>query len=144
MTGTRSSTPREIARELVAQEIAGADEPAAVGAALQRVCTRVADNLRRAVGDDGYNALMARALMRTQADHPVLLDIRRVGKSDIYLDGVVQSVNTRGAAPVRAAIEAIIAAIADVLAGLIGADMVLNLLTDRRSQDRAVRPGQES
>lgn len=144
MIPTRSSTARDIARELIDQEVAGADEPAAVGAALQRVWTRMAENLRRAVGDDGYNALLARALTRTQTEHPVLLDIRRVGKSDIYLDGVAESVTTRGAAPVRAAIEAILAAIADVLTGLIGADMVLNLLTDRRSQDAVIsqRQGQ--
>ena|ERR1700733_13523896 len=143
MTDTRSSA-RAIARDLVAHELNGADGPASAGAALQRLCSRVAENLRRSVGDDGYNALVARALARTQAEHPALVDIRRLGKTDIYLDGVAASIDAHGVPAVRAAIEAILAAIADVLTGLIGADMVFNLLTDDRVPGHTARAGHGS
>jgi hypothetical protein len=128
MTGMQPSTAREIARQLLAREAAGADEPAAIAAAMQRVCTRTSENLRRSVGDDGYNALLARALARAQTEHPVVTAIRRVGDADISLDGVITSVDAHGLPAVTAAVESLLAAVVDVLSGLIGADMVMNLL----------------
>lgn len=122
------SKARNMARQLLARETRGADQEDAVAAALQRLCTRVSDNLRQSVGDDGCNALVARVLRRTEPEHPVLTDIRRVTDAGIYLDRVSAGVESHGIGAVQAAIEALLAALIDVLAGLIGADMVLNLL----------------
>jgi hypothetical protein len=139
MTNARSSTAGELARRLLAREIAGNGERAAIAAAMQRLCTRVSENLRRSVGDDGYNALLARALMRTQPEHPALLDIRRLGENDIFLDGVVASVEIHGVPAVTAALESLLATLVDVLSGLIGADMVTNLLDVDGSPSQAPR-----
>lgn len=113
---------------MLAREIGAAGEPAAIGAAMHRALERVSTNLRRSVGDDGYVALVSRAITRTQAEHPLLLDIRRNGDENISRDGVVASVDAHGIPPVTAALESLLASIADLLSGLIGADMVTNLL----------------
>jgi hypothetical protein len=128
MTPPESSSARDIARQLLAQSVAESDQPKDVAAAMQRVCTRASANLRRSVGDDGYNALLARSLRRTEGEHPILADIRRTSETGIHLDGVVASTETHGLPAVTAALEALLAALVDILSGLIGADMVLNLL----------------
>lgn len=89
---------------------------------------RVSENLRRSVGDDGYNALLARALTRTQVEHPALMDVRGGGDADFFLNGIAASVDARGVSVVTAAVESLLATLVDVLSGLIGTDMVLNLL----------------
>ena len=128
MTRAASSAAREMARRLVAREAADGDDPAAIGAALQRVCTRMAENLRDAVGDDGYSALLARVLAATVPEHPPLREMCRAGDSTIRLDGVIARVDSYGAPATTAAVEAMLATLADALSGLIGPDMVLNLL----------------
>lgn len=136
------STTRDMARQLLARETGGADRPEAVAAAIQRLCTRVSVNLRQSVGEDGYNALVARALRRTEPEHPVLTDIRRVADAGIYLDRVSAGVESHGVPAVRAAIESLLATLIDVLAGLIGADMVLNLLDHDDPSSHAPRSRQ--
>lgn len=123
-----SPTTRALIRQLLAREIATAKQPDAVGAAIQGLCSRVSDNLRRSLGDDGRDALMERAFTRTQPQHPVLADIGRIGKTGVSLDDVVAGVNTHGVPAVSAAVESLLATLADILGGLIGADMVMNLL----------------
>lgn len=98
------------------------------GADLQRTCLRVVENLRDAMGEDGCTALLARALARTEHDHPALKDIRRLNNGGIHLDGVMASIEAHGAAPVTAAIEAMLAALIDVLGRLIGEDMALRII----------------
>ena len=129
MTTSESPAAREIARQLLERESADATEAAGLGVTMQRTCTRVADNLRRSVGEDGYSALLVRALARTQSDHPVLKDICRADSDGIHLD-VVGGVEGHGAAAVGAALESLLAALVDILSDLIGADMVRSLLDD--------------
>jgi hypothetical protein len=112
----------------MADAIAGAELPAEAGAAMQRACDRASENLRRSVGEDGYNALLARVLRATEALHPALLAIRRVGDDGIRMDGIVATVETHGLPAVTLALEEFFTALIDILSGLIGADMVPNLL----------------
>lgn len=128
MTDTRPLTSRELARRLLEREIGAAEDPAVVAASMQRVCTRVSDNLRRAVGDDGHSALLARALARTEPHHPALANVHRMCDTGICLDGVAATVSSRGLPVVGAALEALLAALIETLSGLIGADMVANLV----------------
>jgi hypothetical protein len=99
-----------------------------VAAALQRALVRMCVNLGDSVGDDGRDALLARALARTESDYPALKDIRKLNNGAIHLDGVAASVEAHGVAPVTAAIEALLAALLDVLGRLIGEDMAMRLL----------------
>jgi hypothetical protein len=121
-------TGKEMARRLLARETSAAAEPAMVAAALQRACARVSANLRDSVGEDGHDALLGRALARAESDHPVLKDLRRLNHGAIRLDNVVASVEAHGVAAVTAAIEALLAALLDVLGRLIGEDMAMRLV----------------
>jgi hypothetical protein len=123
-----SAAAREMARGLLVRETSAAREPATVAAALQRACARVSANLRDSVGDDGRDALLGRALARTESDYPVLKDIRKLNHGPVHLDNVVASVEAHGVATVTAAIEALLAALLDVLGRLIGDDMAMRLL----------------
>jgi hypothetical protein len=88
----------------------------------------VSKNLRHALGDDGHKALLARALARMQPDHPILSDAQLFGESGVTPDGLAASVNAHGAPLVTATITSVLATLVDILSGLIGPDMVLNLI----------------
>jgi hypothetical protein len=117
-----------MARLLLAGLVDERDSPKEAAAAVQRVWSRIAESLRRSVGDDGYNALVARALHRIQAQHPAVLDIRRVVGDTTYLDSVEVAAEKHGAPAVTAAIEAVLTEIIDILSSLVGTDMVGSLL----------------
>lgn len=128
----------QIARQILARDLTpdSARSPDAVGAGLQRTLTRLSDSLRDALGDDGCSALLARALARTEQQHPALNSVRRLNDDSIYLDGVVQSVETHGAASVAAAVEALLAALVEILGRLIGEDMTIRIMDYDSSRSR--------
>jgi hypothetical protein len=128
MPADPSPTTRALIRQLMAREIASAKQPDVVGAAIQRLCSRVSENLRRSLGDDGRDALMERAFTRTQPQHPPLGDIARTGTTAFSLGDIVAVVNAHGVTAVTAAVESLLTTLADILGGLIGADMVMNLI----------------
>jgi hypothetical protein len=127
-----SPTSVQIARRLLAREAAPGSKgkPEMVGAALQRTVLRVSESLLDSMGEDGRNALLVRALARTEADHPALKNVVGLDEGGIQLDGVVASVEAHGVAAVTAAIEALVAALIDLLARLIGEDMAIQLIDD--------------
>jgi len=127
MTTLQSPAARELARQLLERETGGVTEAAGLGAAMQRACVRVSDNLRRSIGEDGYRALLARALARTESAQPVLKHIRRTDAVGIHLD-VTPAIEGHGPVAVGMALEALLAALVDILGDLIGVDMVRNLL----------------
>ena len=103
-------------------------DSAAAAAALQRTLARVGEQLGDALGADGRNALLARALSQTEKEHPALRKIRRIDNDTIQLEGVVTTVEADGVAAVTAAIEALLAAVIEVLSRLIGEDMAIRLI----------------
>lgn len=127
---SQSATTKRLARRVLALEAAPGKEltPTIVGAALQQTCLRVSENLRDSMGEDGCSALLARALARTEGDHPALKNIRGQNGRGIYLDGIEASVKTHGVAEVTAGVEALLAALVDVLGRLIGDDMAIRLI----------------
>lgn len=141
MSGGPSRSPDsvQIARRLLPPEAAAkVRDPAAAGATLQKALARVTQSLGDAMGEDGCNALLARALARNEAAHPALRQIRRLSASAIHLDGVAASVEAHGVAPVTAAIEALLTSLIDILGRLIGEEMAIRLL-----DPGALRPHQD-
>ena len=136
---SHSPSSLQIARRLLAREAAKVNEGERemVVAALQRACLRVSDNLRESLGDDGCNALLVQALARTEASHPPLKDIRRWNDVSLHLDGVPTSVEAHGVAAVTAAIEALIATLAETLSRLIGEDMAIRLIDHDATQSHS-------
>jgi hypothetical protein len=99
-----------------------------LGAALQVTCSRVCDNLREFMGIDGCSALLDRAIARTEDRHPVWREIRRRDGDGVHLDGIASSVELHGIAAVTAAVNALLAALFEVLARLIGEDLALRVM----------------
>lgn len=128
MTVRPSKAALELARQLLDRETAGTLEPAETGAGLTRTLARVAENLRSAIGHDGYTALLARGVAQTQIEHPALSRISGDGSLVFPIDELAADASTHDIHLVSAAVESLLASIIDVLSGLIGADMVLNLL----------------
>lgn len=128
----------ETARRLLAREAVkgGNGKPAVVGAALQRTVARMSETLRDSMGEDGRNALLVRALARTEADHPALKKIVALNEDGIQLQGVAASVEAHGVAAVIEAIEALLAAVVDVLGRLIGEDMAIQIMDHDAPQSR--------
>jgi len=115
-----------LARELLGRgPVANGDLPQ-TGADMQRAFSRVSDNVRRSLGEDGYRALIGRAIARVESDPPVWTAIRYAGLG-IDLD-VVVAVERHGPNAVGAALESLVAALFDILSDLIGAEMARNLL----------------
>lgn len=133
------STPVDTARRLFASEMADAVGPDASAAAMHRVCVRISDNLRNVLGDDGYNALLARATSRARAEHPILTDVTRDGGPVVHFDAIAPAVAAHGVTAVGAALESLLAHLAGILGSLIGADMVLNLLDHNGPAPKADR-----
>lgn len=133
-----ATSARNLARHLLKREAVDATD-AASAAAMQRAWERVSETLRRSVGEDGYDALLARALVRAESQHPLVKSIRHVDASGIHLD-VMTAVEGRGAAGAGGAVEALLAALIEILSDFIGADMVRNLL----NQDDHPQPGGRS
>ena len=66
--GSERGSSREIARQMLEREAAGIAEAERLGGALQRTFARVSGNIRRSVGEDGYAALLTRAVVTTASD----------------------------------------------------------------------------
>jgi hypothetical protein len=118
----------QLARRLLARDTAtGASDAEIVAVGLRKTCARITSALRNAMGVDGCNALLVRAVTRTEAKHPLIADFRRSGEGNISFDGLAESVDQHGVVPVTAAIEALLAALLDTLVRLIGEEMTVRL-----------------
>jgi hypothetical protein len=128
----------QTARRLLAREVdpGTRGHPEIVGAALHQTCARVSEALSDSMGEEGRNALLARAFARAEAAHPTLREIRPLNGSGIPLEVVVSSVKTRGATEVISAVEALLAALVEVLGRVVGDDMAVRLI-DRDGPSRA-------
>jgi hypothetical protein len=139
MPSPQSPAARELAQRLLERETAGETDVARLGEAMQRVYSHVSKTLSRFVGDDGYRALLTRALTRAGPEHTVWKNARRDDATGPHLD-VARAVEGHGAVIVGTALESLVAALVEILSDLIGADMVRNLLDhDDATQARSAR-----
>lgn len=129
-SSSQSAASLQVVRRILALEgSAGKNaDSTALGAGLQRTIVRVSESLRDSMGEDGSDALLTRALARTERDHPALKNIRGRNEGGIQVDGVAASVEAHGVAAVTAAIEALLVALVDILGRLIGEDMAIRLI----------------
>jgi hypothetical protein len=128
-------TLRELAHRLVAPQISTGGAKDLSSAAASRICEHLYRDLSRWIGTDGCHALFARALLRTQSGHPALRDIRLGGGSDSCLEGVPESVKVHGASAVGEGLEAMLVALIELLARLIGDDMATRLIEQSAARD---------
>lgn len=122
----KSATAPPLARELLRRGQPGDADAPMTGVEMQGSFTRISESLRRSIGEDGYRALLGRAIAHTQSNQPVWTVLRYAGP-EIDLD-VVAAVDRHGASTVAAALESLVGALFDILSDLIGAEMARNLL----------------
>lgn len=117
----------ELAERLLAAGAAGAASTAGAGSPLAGASLAdrcLATELSRWFGAYGYHALVTRALARARADHPAL-DAVQIGPATApALDGLSDAVRVHGAGAVVAGVSALLAALLDLLARLVGEDLV--------------------
>jgi hypothetical protein len=127
-----------IARRVMGREAvrdAGAS-PAAIASALQRVFGRLSYNLRDAMGPDGYDALLLRALARAKRAHPALAMAGALNEREMHTDKMLAIIEAHGADVATDAMEALLVAFIDILSRLIGEDMAIRLIDPDVPQSR--------
>ena len=122
------SALREFAGRLIESEGARQAENVARGYAAAAACNRLYRDLSRWVGRDGCHALFARALAQTRTTHPLLASIQLRPGSENYVEGVAAVIMRYGDAAATSALEAMIVALIELLARLIGDDMATRLI----------------
>ena len=137
MIPPQSRTAEELARRLLAGDAPAEHAPDAVAAAAERVCGRVSANLSRWFGTDGTDALFTRAVVRAQAEHPALANVRYSRQSPLCLQGLPETARTHGAAAADDGVAAILTALIELLGRLIGQDIALRLVEHSLQADAA-------
>ena len=124
-------TATELTHRLVSRAAPATNDPAGRALATHAACERAYRELSRSIGQSGAAELLSRAIGLTQAQHPVLKDIRIGRQSTPDLEGVTIAIRTFGAPAVTAALEAALEALLGLLARLVGQDLVSQLVDPR-------------
>lgn len=126
---SRLPTGIEFARELVRRQVREPAPPTRqLADALHRTCESVFSNVRLSMGDDGCRALFGRAFSAVHDQHPAIETLRVAGDCEIPRERLLAAIETHGASATTSAVEALLAALVDILARLIGADMTIRIL----------------
>ncbi len=91
-------------------------------------------NLRDATGDDGCSALSSRAFAQCEWDHPAVATMRGPTDCEITLERVIAAVDAHGAAATASGAEALLSALFEILARIIGEDMAISIMDQERSR----------
>jgi hypothetical protein len=119
---------QELTRRLVARAAGENGTAESVALAVHAACERTYRELTRSLGPTGSQALLARAIAQSEAEHPLLKDIRIGRQAKPEVDGVRAAAETHGAPAVAAALEAVLVTLLGLIGRLIGDDMVARLV----------------
>jgi hypothetical protein len=97
-------------------------------AASVHVGRQLAAELSRWFGPYGYHALLARALADARTAHPALRVVRVGPAPAPELEGLEDAARAQGAAAAVAGVEAVLAALIDLLGRLIGDDLAMTFI----------------
>jgi hypothetical protein len=123
---------RQLAERLIKVHSSGAGRSPSPAAAAVAAVDNLYGELSRWFGRDGCHALFARALAQARNDYPALEKIQLRPGAEQYFDGASDAIETHGDATAAESIEAMLAALIDLLGRLIGYDMVTKLIESRR------------
>jgi hypothetical protein len=119
-----------LARWLLARELADAHDPGALAAAAERVCHKLAVRLARLITPTGYEALVARALHFTRGQFGFLVAVQVGSGSGPCLVKLAETVQGVDPAEVYDGLAALLAHIIELLTTFIGDDLTLHLLAE--------------
>jgi len=115
-------------RGVVADQLSPDDDAAGTAIAAADACERICRTLTRVLGAAGSRALLARALVEAQAEHPALRGIVISSSPAVALRGVAAASASYGEPAVISGIELLLAELLALLGRLIGTDMVARLV----------------
>jgi hypothetical protein len=121
----RSVVATDVARRLWTRAAGDSRAPEEVAAAAERMCTQLRAGLGRWIGAEGYRALLDRALGLARAEHPALGSFSCLGGGE---PGTMAAVRAHGADRVTAGLEALVAALIELLGRIIGEEMAVRLV----------------
>jgi hypothetical protein len=122
---TSSATATDAARSLWARIAGDTTAPEEVAAAAERVSLQLRVGLRRWIGAEGYRTLLDRALGQVRTKHPVLDSLSfLVGDEPV----TAEAVRAHGPNEVAAGMVALVAALIELLGGIIGEEMAVRLV----------------
>jgi len=119
---------RAAAHAFLARHAAPSEDPVYAAAGLYRAYAMVSTNLRTAVGDDGTDALLSRAMARVIEQHPTAHDLRRTATANIDSAQLATAVLAHGEPCVRAMIEDLLATVIELLTRLVGQGLAMRLI----------------
>ena len=123
MQGSPAAT--EVARRHWARAAGDTNTLEEVAAAAERTCTQLQAGLARWVGTEGYRALIDRALLLARAEHPALGSLSCHGGDEPVTTAAVRA---HSAAEVATGVVALVATVIELLSGIVGEEMAVELV----------------
>lgn len=120
-----SAAATEVARRVWAPDAGVVRAPEKAAVAVDRVCTQLRVGLGRWVGAEGYRALLSRALERARAEHPALKNLSCMGGDKPEIAAAVEA---HGADAVAAGVVALVVAMIELLARVVGEETAAELV----------------
>lgn len=128
---TKPAPAVEAARRLWSRDGLDANAPEDVSAAADRICRSLRTGLGRWIGDDGYRALLRRAIEQERAKHPVVTELP-------WHDGTPgqsrAAAGAHGAPAVRDGVLAVTASLIGFLSRVVGENMAVQLVEQTSSR----------
>jgi hypothetical protein len=122
---TEALSARDLTNHLVARAALAEHAPErAANAACEIACKQ----LSRSLGPIGFNGLFTRALVQAEAEHPLLRELRLVRGTASPMPPIADAVAKYGPQPVADALSATLVALFELLARLVGMDVVVRLV----------------
>ena len=122
---TEALSARDLTNHLVARAALSESAPER---AAQAACALACQQLSRSLGTIGFHGLFTRALVSAEADHPLLRELRLERGSASLMPPIEDVVEKYGAQPVADALCAALVAMFELLARLVGMDVVVRLV----------------
>ena len=121
----KSAAATEVARHFWERAVGDSGAPEDVAVAATRMCTELRVGLTRWVGATGYRALIDRALLLARAEHPALGSLSCHGGDEPVTTAAVQA---HSAAEVATGMVALVATLIELLSGIVGEEMAVELV----------------
>ena len=129
------SSARELARQILARDLAATDTPTPVNvaAAAERAFHRLANGLAIWIGPEGSQALFTRALALAQAQDRALKAVPPPARSALFLDALAANAEPHDGASVLDGVVLIMTTLIELLTRLVGEDLAVRLVADAAS-----------
>lgn len=122
---TEALSARDLTNHLVARAALAEHAPER---AAHAACEIASQQLSRSLGPIGFNGLFTRALVQAEAEHPLLRELRLERGTATPMPPITDVVAKYGPEPVADALRAALVTMFELLARLVGMDVVVRLV----------------